>query len=131
MEEQDKAKFEYTYRAPTTEERRQIEEIRRFYGTDGGRREKYARLKKLDKRVKDTAAVCALGLGVAGCLLFGLGMSMILAWDILGGGIAVSALGIVPIVLANPMYNFILKRNKAKYGPEILRLSEELLNEKK
>lgn len=131
MEEQDKAKFEYTYRAPTSEERRQIEEIRRFYGTDGGRREKYARLKKLDKRVKDTAAACALGLGVAGCLLFGLGMSMILAWDILGGGIAVCALGIVPIVLANPMYNFILKRNKAKYGPEILRLSEELLNEKK
>ena len=33
-----------------------------------------------------------------------------------------------PDALAYPLYRWIFKRQKAKYGEEILRLSEQLLN---
>lgn len=124
MEERKDKKFEYSYRAPTEEERREIESIRRFYG---GQEEKYNRLKKLNARVRNVAAVSALSMGIFGCLVFGLGMSMILAWNLMAAGIAVSAAGVVPMLLANPVYSAVLKRNKKKYGAEILRLFEELL----
>lgn len=123
MEERKDKKFEYSYRAPTEEERREIESIRRFYG---GQEEKFVRLKKLDARVRNVAAGCALSMGVFGCLVFGLGMSMILAWDLTAAGIAVAAAGVVPMLSANPVYNAVLNRNKKKYGDEILRLAEEL-----
>lgn len=123
MEERKDKKFEYSYRAPTEEERREIECIRRFYG---GQEEKFVRLKKLDARVRNVAAGCALSMGVFGCLVFGLGMSMILAWDLTAAGIAVATAGIVPMLSANPVYNAVLNRNKKKYGDEILRLAEEL-----
>ena len=58
-------------------------------------------------------------------LVFGLGMSMILVWNLTAAGIAVAAAGVVPMLLANPVYNAVLKRNKKKYGDEILRLAEE------
>ncbi len=123
MEERKDKKFEYSYRAPTEEERREIESIRRFYG---GQEEKFVRLKKLDARVRNVAAGCALSMGVFGCLVFGLGMSMILAWDLTAAGIAVAAAGVVPMLSANPVYNAVLNRNKKKCGDEILRLAEEL-----
>ena len=124
MEEQNDDKFEYSYRALNEEERHKIESIRRFYG---GQEEKFTRLKKLNARVRNVAAVSALSMGIFGCLVFGLGMSMILAWDLMAAGIAVAAAGILPMLLANPVYNAVLKRNKKKYGDEILRLSGELL----
>ena len=124
-----KNKFEYSYRAPTEEERREIESIRRFYGE--GEDEKFLRLKKLDARVKNLAAGCALSMGAGGCLLFGLGLSMVLAFELTAAGIAVAAVGAVPMLLANPVYNAVLKRGKKKYAAEILRLSDELLGDKK
>lgn len=131
MENRKTGKFEYTYRAPTEEERREIENIRRFYRSSDEQGEKYLRLKKLNARVKNSAAACALALGVAGCLIFGLGMSLILARDLLIAGIAVSAAGAIPMLLANPVYSLVLRKNKRKYGEEILRLSEELLRQDK
>ena len=47
-----------------------------------------------------------------------------------GANIAALAVGIAPIVAAYPLYNFVLHKNKKKYGAEILKLSQELLNEK-
>ncbi len=122
MEERKDKKFEYSYRAPTEEERREIESIRRFYR---GQESKFMHLKKLDARVRNVASGCALSMGVLGCLVFGLGLSMILVWDLTAAGIAVAAAGVVPMLLANPVYNAVLKRNKKKYGDEILRLAEE------
>lgn len=47
-----KDKFEYTYWAPTEEERREIERISGFYRTSGEKEEKLERLKRLNGRVK-------------------------------------------------------------------------------
>ena len=54
---------------------------------------------------------------------------MILEWNIWIWGIVLMAIGIVPMAIAYPVYKFSLNKGKAKYGEEILRLSEELLNE--
>ena len=121
-------KFRYTYTAPTEEERREIESIRAAYRKDV-RSEKLERLRRLNARVKNGAMSVALTLGVLGLLVFGLGMTMILEWGILAGGVAVSAAGALPMAAAAPAYNFVLRRGKEKYGEEIVRLSEELLGD--
>ena len=111
--------FEYSYRAPTQEQRQEIESIRSGYVSDS-QEEKLACLRRLNRHVRNMPMVVSLTLGVVGVLVFGLGMSMVLAWNLLGGGI-------VPIALAAPAHNLILRHEKKKYGPQILRLSDELL----
>ena len=119
-------KFQYTYSAPSERERAEIERIRAEYRPDE-RAEKYARLRRLNARVRRAATGTASALGIAGCLLFGGGMSLTLVGGNWVGGIILSACGILPMVLAIPVYNLVLRRCKEKYGPEILRLSDELL----
>ena len=124
-------KFSYTYSAPTEEERREIEEIRRAYTAAEPRKEnKLARLRALHQRAQRPALIAALSLGIAGVLLFGLGMSMTLVWDLFAGGIAVAAAGLAAAIAARPVFGALLKRGKRKYGAEILRLTDELLQEK-
>lgn len=121
-------KFNYTYSAPTEEERREIESIRSAY-TGGEHARKLERLRNLNKHVRNMPMCVALTLGIVGVLIFGLGMTMILEWSVLAGGVAVAALGVLPMAFAAPAYNLVLKREKEKHKDEIVRLSEELLNE--
>lgn len=124
-------KFSYTYSAPTEEERREIEEIRRVYTAAEPRKEnKLERLRALHQRAQRPALIAALSLGIAGVLLFGLGMSMTLVWDLFAGGTAVAAAGLAAAIAARPVFGALLKRGKRKYGAEILRLTDELLQEK-
>lgn len=121
--------FNYTYRAPTEEERREIESIKRQYEAPKTEEGKLERLRKLNNYVNGLATAVSLVVGVIGLLIFGLGLAMVLEWSLLIWGILVMVVGIPPIAIAYPLYNKILKRNKEKYGKEILQLSEELLNE--
>ena len=123
--------FNFKYTAPSQEERKEIDSIRRQYSPQEQTEPKIERLRRLDGIVKNTAIIWSLVLGVLGCLIFGLGLTMILEWDILLWGIILMVVGSVPMAVAFPIYNKLLKKGKAKYGDEILRLSEELLNENK
>ena len=127
MEEKN-TRFEYRYSAPTEEERREIAAIRRQYEDRSDAPEtKLARLRHLNALVINMATAMSLVVGVLGLMIFGLGMAMILEWDILVWGVLVSAVGLVPISAAYPVYRMSLSRGKKKYGEEILKLSEELL----
>jgi hypothetical protein len=66
-----------------------------------------------------------------GILVFGFGLSLCLVWGNYIWGILLAVLGCVPMVFAYPSYKWLLAKNKAKYGAEIIKLSEELLNEDK
>ncbi len=123
-------KFHYVYSAPTAEERKEIESIRRQYA-DGETGSKMERLRRLHARVKGSATTLALCLGGGGCLIFGLGLTMILEWKLLFWGVIVAAVGCLPMGVAYPAYGWRLRRNKKRYGGEILALSEEILNEEK
>lgn len=121
--------FNFKYTAPSQEERKEIDSIRRQYAPKEQTETKLERLRRLDGLVKNTAIIWSLVLGVVGTLIFGLGLTMILEWSIWLWGIVLMVIGSIPISIAYPVYKFTLNKGKAKYGEEILRLSEELLNE--
>ena len=121
--------FNFKYTAPTEEERKEIDSIRRQYVPQEHVESKIERLRRLDAIVKNTAIIWSLVFGVVGALIFGLGLTMILEWSIWLWGIVLMVIGSVPMAIAYPVYKLALNKGKAKYGEEILRLSEELLNE--
>lgn len=126
-------KYEYTYSAPTEAERKTAEEIRRRYCPIEKKETQIVRLKKLDERVRSIPMMVGLTLGIIGTLIFGGGMAIVLEklckYYLLVGA-SLSAVGLIPIALAYPVYCKVAKKCKNKYGHEILRLSEEILNEK-
>ncbi len=122
-------KFKFTYSAPTDEERREIESIKRRYETKGFEESKLDRLRSLDRRVKKIPLIVALTLGIVGTLIFGLGLTMILEWDLIVWGVLISVVGLVPITLAYPLHSITFRKNKERFSDEILRLSQELLND--
>lgn len=121
--------FHYTYKAPTEAQRREIASIRKQYAAPEDAETKLNRLRRLDARVKNLCTMIPLIVGIIGCLVFGLGLTMILQWSLTVGGILLSILGVAIMLPAYPIYLRVLRYCKAKYGTEILQLSEELLGE--
>lgn len=121
--------FEFKYSAPITEERKEIESIRNSYSVHS-ESNKLMRLRELDAKVKNVPTVVSLVVGIIGLLVFGLGLTMILEWKLLVWGIIVSALGFVLMCGALPINKKLSSTLKAKYSDEIIKLSDELLNEK-
>lgn len=122
-------RFNFKYTAPTEAERKEIDSIRRQYSPQEQTESKMERLRRLDSLVKNTAIIWSLVFGVLGVLIFGLGLTMILEWSIWLWGIVLMVIGSVLMAIAYPIYKLLLKKYKNRYGEEILRLSEELLNE--
>ncbi len=123
-----KEPFRYSYSAPTRQERREILEIRNDY-LPPAEKSDIEQIRALDKRTKTFPRILALCLGIVGVLVFGTGFTMLLEWAIYLWGAVVAAVGVALMVVAHPVYTHILNRNKAKYGPEILRLSQKALGE--
>lgn len=121
--------FNYTYSAPTEEERKEIDSIRRKYAPQEQTETKIQRLRRLDKLVKTTANIWAYCLGIVGCLVFGVGLTMVLEWNIVLWGVIVSIVGAIPMAITYPVHKFVLNKYKKRYGDEILKLSNEILND--
>lgn len=126
--------FQYTYSAKEQEE---LKKIREKYEHREEGEDKMERLRRLDRNVTLKAQVVSLIFGIAGVLILGMGMSLIMTdiSEILGSyrdwamfiGIAIGIVGGVLVSLAYPMYNLVSKRERRKVAPEILRLSDELM----
>ena len=91
-------------------------------------------LRKLHAIPTHKAQTVSLVVGIIGTLILGTGMSLCMTdlSGFLGGtamfiGIPVGIAGMVLVALAYPLYNRILKAERQKIAPEILRLSDELL----
>lgn len=121
--------FSYTYSAEQQEE---IMSIRKKYMKQ--EENKMDQLRKLDRQVYQKAQCYAIVLGVIGILLLGIGMSVAMT-DIaahIGNAamfiaVPVGVVGIVLIALAYPIYNKVMKKERQRIAPEILRLTEELM----
>ena len=132
MDNKEKDAFSYTYSAKQREE---IESIRRKYSPT--EESKLERLRRLDASVTKAATSRAVTVGVAGALIMGAGMSLAMT-DIgsalgLGNGsmivgIIVGVIGIALVSAAYGVYVRTVKRMRKRIAPEILRLSEELMN---
>ena len=132
MENKEKETFRYTYSA---KEQNEIENIRKKYAAP--EEDKMERLRRLDASVTGKATMTALIPGIIGTLFLGIGMSLSMS-DLSGMlgfsqsmalfiGIMIGLIGIVLICLAYPLYNRVIKKERAKIAPEILRLTEELM----
>ena len=131
---ENKETFNYTYSAKEQEE---IKAIRKKYAAPEQAEDKMATLRRLDASVTQKASTVSLILGIIGALVMGSGMSLAMT-DIgkmigLAGGMAMLtgiSLGIVGIVLvcvAYPIYNSIIKKERERIAPEIIRLTDELM----
>ena len=128
--EKNQETFTYTYSAQQQEE---IKNIRKKYLAP--EEDKMAQLRKLHHSATQKAQVWALVLGVVGALIMGIGMSLVMT-DIgavvglnnaLIPGILIGVIGMIPVALAYPTYNRVLKKERQRIAPEILRLSDELM----
>ena len=92
-------------------------------------------LKALDAKVKKPANVFAYSYGSIGAVVMGAGMSLIMTdiGKMLGivsamvPGIAVGIVGLGMVCSTYPIYRKILASRKAKLAPQILALSEKLI----
>ena len=134
MENKEKETFNYTYSAKEQEE---IKAIRKKYAVQEKTEDKMEQLRRLDAAVTQKATSVSLVFGVIGALILGMGMSLAMT-DIgkiigmLGGmamlvGILIGIVGIVLVCMAYPIYNCIIKKEREKIAPEILRLTDELM----
>ena len=121
--------FEYTYSA---ERQQEIEAIRKKYLPK--EEDKMEQLRRLHSIPTQKAQAASIAAGVLGALVLGTGMSLCMT-DLgaalehlaMGIGILVGLLGLVMVALAYPVYNIVLRKERQRIAPEILRLSEELL----
>ena len=93
-------------------------------------------LKALDKKVKTPANVFAYIYGSVSAVIMGAGMSLVMTdigatiglTDPMFPGIAVGIVGLVLALTTYPLWKKILTGRKKKFAPQILELSQKLLN---
>lgn len=130
---ENKESFSFTYSAA---QRQEVEDIRKKYLPQ--EENKLERLRRLHRSAERKAQAWAIGLGTVGALILGTGMSLVMT-DLgkalalpetasIAVGVAVGLVGLVLVALAYPVYNRILRKNRERIAPEILRLTDELLN---
>ena len=125
----DNQSFEYTYSA---ERRQEIEAIRKKYLPK--EEDKMEKLRKLHSIPTRKAKAASIAVGVIGTLVLGTGMSLCMTelGAALGQlamvtGILVGIAGMALVALACPFFYHILKKERARIAPEILQLTEELM----
>ena len=115
--------FEYTYSAPQQSE---VQKIREKYLP----REvtKLDQLRALDAGVTRRGTAVSLVHGILYALVLGLGMSCCIVWSgrLFFPGIVIGCIGLAGVGATYPIYNHIVKQDRDKIAPEILRLTEEL-----
>lgn len=124
MENNENKSFNYTYSAKEQEE---VKNIRKKYMPQ--EEDKMQLLRRLDESVNQKASVISLAIGIVGALIMGIGMCCCMVWA--GAwfvpGVFVGIIGIALVCLAYPVYNRVLKRERERIAPEIIRLTDELI----
>ena len=124
--------FKFTYSAKEQDE---IKKIRQKYVVQ--EEDRMTHLRKLDEGVTSKATVVSLVFGIIGALIMGTGMSLIMT-DLASllemtymvsmvVGVVAGVFGMILVAMAYPIYKKVLKSERERIAPEILRLSEELL----
>ncbi len=130
---ENKESFSYRYSAA---EQQEAEAIRNKYTQNKSPAEtdKIEQLRLLDASVTNKATVWGLCVGIIFTLIMGLGMSLIMtdlgikigytASVVLGLGLGF--IGMAGVIFAYPIYRYVLKKEREKATPEILRLTKEI-----
>lgn len=129
-----KTTFTYTYSA---KDQAEIENIRKKYEPQSRYESNLDQLRKLDASVTSKATMISLIVGIAGTLVLGFGLSLILSdlYALIGLskslcqilGIVIGVIGIFIDSINYPLYDIIIMRERKRVAPEIIRLSNELM----
>ena len=129
---ENKEGFIYTYSAS---QRQEVEDIRKKYLPK--EEDKMEQLRMLHGIPTQKAQAASLAVGIIGALIMGTGMSLAMTelGEMLGTsgelsmliGILIGLAGMVLVALAYPVYNRVLKKQRERIAPEILRLTDELM----
>ena len=94
-------------------------------------------LRELDARVTRPANVFAYVFGVISAIIMGSGMSLVmtdiaekigLSVDPMGPGIVIGVVGMLMAIINYPLHKRILSARKKKYAPQILVISDRIIN---
>ena len=122
--------FSYTYSA---KENQQVLNIRDQYIPH--KKNEVEMLKELDAKVKRPANVFAYTYGSVSAIVMGAGMSLVMT-DIgamiglvstMVPGIAIGVVGMAMALSTYPIHKRMLANRKKKYAPEIIKLSEKIM----
>lgn len=119
----EKETFEYTYSATQQDE---VQKIREKYLPKEVT--KLDQLRALDAGVTKRGMAVSLVHGILYTLLLGLGMSCCMVWagKLFLPGVVIGCVGLIGVSVTYPIYNQIVKMDREKIAPEILRLTEEI-----
>ncbi len=133
MENREKETFNYTYSA---KQQKEIKAIRDKYVVPTEKEDKMAQLRRLDQGVTSKATTVSLVLGILGALIMGCGMSLVMT-DLgtflgigsmsMALGVVIGVVGIALVCAAYPVYNRVIKKEREKIAPEIIRLTDDLM----
>lgn len=116
--------FRYTYSAKEQEELRKIRQ--KYLPKEA---DKMEQLRQLDQSVTRKATMTAIVIGIVGTLILGVGMRCCMVWaeKWFFPGIFVGLIGIAILSAAYPLYSRIVKKERERIAPEIIRLTDELM----
>ena len=119
----EKEIFEYTYSAPQQSE---VQKIREKYLPKEVT--KLDQLRAMDAGVTKRGTAVSLVHGILYSLILGLGMSCCTVWadKLFLPGVLIGCIGLAGVAATYPIYNHIVKQDRERIAPEILRLTEEL-----
>lgn len=116
--------FSYTYSARQQDE---LNKIRKKYMPKED--DKMEQIRRLDSGVTQKGSVTALIVGIISTLVLGVGMCCCMVWadSLFVPGIIIGIIGMAGVALAYPLYTHIIKRERERIAPEIIRLTDELM----
>ena len=117
--------FHYTYSARQQEE---IRNIRKKYLPQEPKEDKMEQLRRLDRSAAKKGTRVSLIVGIAGCLLLGVGMCCTMVWTdrLFIPRIIIGIVGIIAVTISYPLYTHITRKERERIAPQILKLTEEL-----
>ncbi len=94
-----------------------------------------AQLQALDRKVRRPANFFAWIFGAVGALVMGCGMSLVMTdlgatlglGDTMAPGVGIGVAGLVIVVANYPIFRALLAARRKKYAPQVLALSEQLM----
>lgn len=120
---ENRATFNYT-----AEGQREVEEFRQKYALDADSQHLEA-LQAIDRRVTLQATKLAILIGVAGTLVLGTGLAMVLSFNLMLPGIVIGCVGIAVMASMPAFYERLLRQERRKAAPKIKAILNEARTE--
>lgn len=116
--------FHFSYSAKEQEE---LKAIRQKYLPP--EEDKMQKIRDMDAKVTNKALAVSIVIGVIGILILGTGMCCCMVWQGVWffPGIIIGLIGMSAVGMAYPVYQYVVKKERAKITQEILRLTEDLI----